>query len=143
MARSKGLQLDRLQPSAVAGDLSEAEVRIGGGVAVSGKMFGRDQHAVFVSTPNIRCHEIADLLRVLSERTSVDDGIRRIGIHVSVGKEIPMHSDGPRFEGADASKGFGIFRFAGRCKGHGMGKNGGAIQSHRHAALEIGRDNQG
>ena len=69
-------------------------------------------------------------LRVLSERTSVDDGIRRIGIHVSIGKEIPMHSDGPRFQGGDAPKGFGIFRFAGRSKGHRMGKNRGAIQAH-------------
>ena len=82
-------------------------------------------------------------LRVFSERARVDDGIRWIGIHVGIGKEIPMHSNGSRLERGDASKGFGILWFAGRSKGHGMGKNGRAIQTHGHAALEIGRDNEG
>src|ERR1019366_8664459 len=63
--------------------------------------------------------------------------------HVGIGKEIPMHSDGPRLERGDASKGFGIFRFAGSSKSHRMGKDGGAIQTHGHAALEICRDNEG
>ena len=134
-------QLNRIEPRPVAGDLSEAEMRIGSGVAVSGKMFGRGQHAALVSAANVRRHEIAHLLGVFSERARVDDGIRRVGIHVGVGEEIPMHSDGPRLERGDASEGFGILRFAGRTKGHGMGENGRAIQTHGHAALEIRRDN--
>ena len=130
-------QLNRVEPGAVAGDLREAKMRIGGGVAVSGKVFCRDQHAAFVSAPDVRRHQIADLMRVFSERARVDDGIRRIGIHVGIGKEIPMHSDGPCFQRRNASKGLGIFRFAGRAKGHCMGKDGGAIQTHGYAALEI------
>jgi hypothetical protein len=54
-----------------------------------------------------------------------------------------MHSDGPRLECGDPPKSFGIFQFVGRSKGHGMGENGGAIQTHGHATLEIGRDYKG
>ena len=109
---------------------------------MSGEVFGCRQHGAFVSAPNVRRHEIAHLLRIFSERARVNDGIRRVGIHVGNGKEIPMHSDRPRFERRDASKGFGIFRFAGSSKRHRMGKDGGAIQPHRHAALEVCRNNK-
>src|SRR5208282_619734 len=122
---------------------SMARRNVGSSVAVSGKMFGRGQHAALVSAADVRRHEIAYLLGVFSERARVDDGIRRIGIHVGIGEEIPMHSNGPRLERGDASEDFGIFRFAGRAKGHGMGENGRAIQTHGHSALEICRDNEG
>ena len=112
-------------------------MRIGCGIAVSRKVFGCHQHSPFVSALNVRRHEIAHLLRIFSEGTRVDDGIRRIGVHVSIGKEIPVHSDGPRFQRGDASKGFGIFGFAGSSKGHRVGKNGSPIQTHGHAALEV------
>src|SRR6202023_2334957 len=92
----EGWQLDRIEPRPVASNLSEAEMRIGSSVAVSRKVFGRDQHAAFVGALDVGRHEIADLLRVFSEGARVDDGIRRIGIHVSIGKEIPMHSNGTR-----------------------------------------------
>ena len=136
-------QLNRIQARPVARDFSQAKMRIGSGVAVSGKVFGRGQHEALVGAPNVRRHEIAHLLRVFSERARVNDGIRRVGIHVGHGKEIPMHSDGPRLQPGDASKGFGIFRFAGSSKSHRMGKNSSAIQPHRHAALKICRDNKG
>src|SRR3981081_211123 len=101
----EGWQLDRIQTRSVAGDLSEAEMRIGSSVAVSGKVFGCDQHPALVSASDVCRHKIADLLRVFSEGTRVDDGIRGVRIHVSIGKEIPMHSDGTRFKGSDPSKG--------------------------------------
>ena len=120
-------QFNRIEPRPVACDFSEFKMRIGRGVAVSGKVFGRGQHRALVSAANVCRHEIADLLRVLSERTRVDDGIRWIGIHVGDGKEIQVHSDGPRFQSRDASKGLGIYRFAGSSKCHRMRKYGGAI----------------
>src|SRR5208282_2182362 len=106
-------------------------------------MLGRDRHAAFVSAPNVRRYEIADLLRIATERARVDDGIRRIGIHVSIRKEIPLHSDSPGLERRDASKDFGIFGFAGSSKSHRMGKNSGAIQTHGYAALKVCRNDQG
>ena len=54
-----------------------------------------------------------------------------------------MHSDGPRLEGGDPTKRLGIFRFAGSSKGHRVGKDGGPIQPHGNAALEVCFDNEG
>ena len=37
-------------------------------------------------------------------------------------------------------KDLGIFGFAGSSKGHGVGKDGCAIQAHGYAAFKVGRD---
>src|SRR6266436_7194083 len=117
-------------------------MRIGSSVAVSRKMFSRDQHPAFVSASDVRRHVIAHLLRIFSKRARVDDGIRRVGIYVGIGEEIPMHSDGTRLQRGDASESLGIFRLAGSGEGHGMREDGSAIQTHGHAALEICCNNE-
>ena len=65
---------------------------------------------------NVSRNEVAHLLRIFSERAGIDDGICGIGIHIGIGKEIPMHSDGAGFLGADAAEGFGVIEFSGRAK---------------------------
>ena len=83
-----------IEPRPIGTDLSNAEMRIRGGVAVPRKMLGRGEHAALVSAFDVRRHKITDLLGVFAERAYVDDGIRGVGIYVGIGKEIPVHSDG-------------------------------------------------
>jgi len=82
--------------------------------------------------------QIADLLRIFAERTRIDNRVRGIRIDVGIGKEIPVHADGACFLRGDASESFGVVELASRAERHGVGKFGGAVQAHRHPALEVG-----
>src|ERR1035438_7690052 len=109
---------------------------------MSGKVFGGGQHPALVGAADISRYKISDRGGIAAEGARVDDRIRRIGIYVGVGEEIPLHSDGARFEGGNATKEFGVFDFAGGSEGHGVGKDGGAIQAHGDAAFKVGSDDQ-
>ena len=110
---------------------------------MAGKVFSSSQHSIGPSAADVGGHKIANLLRVFTERTSVDDGIGGIRIHVGYGKKIPMHADSASFLRSDASEGLGIVQFSGSAEGHGMGKYCRSVKAHGDAALEISRDQQG
>jgi len=139
----EGRQLDSIEARPIASHFSNTEMRIGRRIAVPGKMLGGDEHPALMGAADIGRHKIADLRRISSEGTRVDDGIGGIGIHVGIGKEILMHADGSRFERGDAAKDFCILHFACGSEGHRMRKDGRAIQAHGNATLKISGDNQG
>ena len=87
-------QFNGVKVGAVNVDAGDAEMRIGGRVAVTGEVLHCGQHSAFMRARDIGCDQIADLLGVFSERARVDDGIGRIRVHVGVGEEIPVNADG-------------------------------------------------
>ena len=109
---AKGRKLHAVQPGAVSRDLSHAEMRVSCGVAVSGKMFDCSQHSVGACASDISHNQVADLLRVFSEGTGVDDWISRVRIYISIGKEIPVHADGTCFLGGDPAECFRVVQLA-------------------------------
>src|SRR5438552_7481938 len=113
---------------------------ISGGITVAGEVFGSGQHSVGAGAADVGGHKIAHLLRVLTERTGVDDGISGIGIHVGYGEEVPVHANGASFLSSDASEGFGIVQFSGGTEGHGVGKYRRPVKAHGDAAFEISCD---
>src|SRR6202047_4003559 len=113
-------------------------MRIGRSVSVTGEVFDGGQHSAFVRALDISRDQIADLLRVFSEGTRINDGIRRVRVNIGVGKEIPLYADGTRFLGTDAAEGLNVFGLAISAESHGVREDGGAHQPHGDAALKIG-----
>ena len=138
----KRRKLDRLQPRAVSGDLRNAEMRIGGGVAVTRKMLDRGHHAGLVRAANISGDQFADLLGIFSEGTRVDDGIRGIRIDVGIRKEVPVNADGACLLTSDPAESLGIFCFSGCTKSHGVRESRSAMQAHGDSSFEIGGKQQ-
>ena len=118
-------------------------MRVGRGVAVSGKMFHGRQHAGLVRPFDVGCDQIADLLRVFAKRARVDDGIGWVRVDISIGKEIPMDANGPRFLRRDAAKCLGVVSLAIGAKGHRVGKIGRPHEARGDSTLEICGDQQG
>ena len=90
-------------------------------VAVSpcpGKCFTVVEHPAFMRALDVGGDHIPDLLGILSKRARVDDGIRRVGVHVGVGEKIPVHPNGPRLQSSDAAEIFGILNLAVRPERH-------------------------
>ena len=137
---AEGRKFDGIEMGAVDVDAGHAEMRIGGGVPVAGKMFDGGEHAAFMRALDVGCDQIADLRGIFSKRTRVDDGIDGVRVDVGIGKEIPVNTDGAGLFGSDASEGFGVFEFAVATEGHGVRKNGGTHQAHGDAAFEIRRE---
>ena len=97
-------QLDRIQPRPISGDLGHAEMRIGCGIAVAGKMLGGGHHSVGARAANVGGHKVAHLFRIFAKRAGVDNRIRRVGVDVGIREKIPMHADGAGFLGGDAAE---------------------------------------
>ena len=117
-------------------------MRIGCGVAVAGKMFGRGHHSGGARSPDVGGDEFSNLLGIFSEGTGIDDGIRGIRVNVGIGKEIPVHADCAGFLGGDAAEGLRIFCLSGSSEGHGMREHSGAVKAHGDPALKIGGHKQ-
>ena len=139
---AEGRQFHRIQARPVSGDLGHAEVGIGRGIAMAGKMFGRSHHSAGARSPDVRRHEISHLPGILTERARIDNWVRRIGVHVGVGKEIPVHADGAGLLGSNAAEGLGVLLLPSRAEGHGVGKRGCAAKAHGDPALKIGGEEQ-
>ena len=86
-------QFDRVQARPVPGDLGQAEMGVSCGITVAGEMLGGGHHSSGARSPDVGGDQISDLFGIFSERTRIDDGIRRIGVDVGIGKEIPVHAD--------------------------------------------------
>src|SRR5580704_18247815 len=115
-------------------------MRVGRSVAVAGEMFNRSHHSIGAGAANVRGYEIADLLRIFAKRSGIDDRIRWIRVDVGVRKEIPVHTDGASFLRGYAAESLGVIQFARGPECHGMGKFGGAAQTHADSTLEISRN---
>ncbi len=63
---------------------------------MTGKMFGGGHHPAFMRALDVGRDQIADLFGIFSEGACVDDGIGGIGIHIGIGKKIPVNADGAR-----------------------------------------------
>ena len=135
-------QFDGLQMRDIAVHAGDAEVGIGIGIAVSRKVLGSSEHASCMCAADVSSKQIAHLLGIFSKGTRVDDGICGIGVDVRYRKEIPVHADGTRFLRCDPTKIFGIFRFAGGSKGHGVREDSGSIQTHGNTPLKISGEYQ-
>ena len=66
------------EASAIAGHLRSAEVRVGCGIAMAGKMFCGDQHPGRMRPFDISVNECAYLLGIFAEGTRINDRIIRI-----------------------------------------------------------------
>ena len=101
------------------------------------------QHSGLVSAPDVGRHQIADLFGIFAKGPRVDDGIGGIGIHVGVGKEIPVNADGSSLCSGNAAEIFRVL-FAAYCaKSHGMREDGRPHQAHGDSALEVRGKQQG
>ena len=84
---------------AVGGDGGDAEVSVGGRVAVPRKMLGGGQHdaaAVGLGSFDEGFHVSRHHLRVLAERADVDDGIVGIIVDIGIGVENPVDTERTR-----------------------------------------------
>ena len=95
-------QLDRLEPLARLIDDRQPEVRVHVGVAVTGKMLQRREHAAGAQAADVRGRQPADRVRLLAERARVDDGIARVVVDVGDRREIDVHADRARLDRRDA-----------------------------------------
>src|SRR5450631_1950430 len=122
---------------AVAVHAGDSQMGVGRGVAVTGKMLHGGHHARMARALNVSRDQIADLFRILSERTRVNDWIGGIRVYVGVGKEVPVNAYGAGFLGGDAAEGLGVFELAVSSEGHCVRKVGGAHQARRDSALKV------
>ena len=126
----EGRQLDRLQVCHVAVDARHAQVRIGGRIAVAGKVFRRRKHAAFMRALDVGRHHLPHRLRIFAERTRVYDRVDGIGIHVGHREEIPVDADGARFLCRDSAEILSVVEFAGSAESHRVRKNRRAIEPY-------------
>ena len=91
-------------------DSCDAKVRVRAGIAVTREVLGGGQHSVRSRPADVGGHQCSDLLRVGAERSRADDRIRRIGIHVGDGKQVPVHADRTAFLRRNAAEFFRIRR---------------------------------
>ena len=135
-------QLDLLEPFARVRDDRQAEVTVDVGVAVTGEMLERRNHATGGEAARIRHREGRDLRGILAEGAGVDHGIARVVVDVDDGREVDVNAHRPRFDGGDPA---GLERqtlIAGGAEGHGARKRRGAGDTESGAGLEIGGDEQ-
>src|SRR6266446_9287351 len=111
-----------MKPSAIGANHRQINVRICGGVAVSGKMFGGGQAAILADAANKLAYKLRDALRILPERSRVDDRIAGIVVYVRVRRIDPMNADGARFERSDLAHGVSVFQISACRKRHSGGK---------------------
>ena len=120
-------------------DPRHAQVRIRGRVAVARKVFRGRQHAAFVRALDVGRHQLPHLLRIFAKRTRVDDRVHRIGIDVGHRERNSSECRWPAPPAAVIRPKVSAYSsFSGRAEGHGVRKNGRAIQPHAEATLEIG-----
>ncbi len=140
--RTEGWQFDLIEAFAAGHDAGEGKMGISIGIAVPWEMLGGGHAVPIMDSVDEGRDQFADFARVFSEGAGIDNGIAGIGVHVGIGIEIPVHADGARLGGGDASELIGVPEVAGGAKRHGMRKAGAAVESHRQAALKVGGKQQ-
>src|SRR5260370_41564963 len=83
-------KLNVLQSRQVALYFGHSQMRIGGGVAMSWKMFCGGQHPMGPRAADKRGHQITDLRRTFSARTCIDNAAVRVAIAIGNRSHIPM-----------------------------------------------------
>src|SRR6516162_4448694 len=91
-----------IEPRAVCGYDWNSKMRIDIGVAVTGKMLGCGEHPELMRTFDVRGSHPPHQAWILSIRARVNDRVVGVGIHVDVGKPIPLHAEGAGLHGSDA-----------------------------------------
>ena len=71
----------------------QSDVRVDVGVAVPGKVLRRRELAAVLRAANEERRESRDALRILAERSRVDDRVRRIVVHVDDRREVDVNAD--------------------------------------------------
>ena len=89
-------ELQRGQARPVRADDRQPHMRIHVGVAVPGEVLRRGDRAADLRAAHERRREPRDPLRVLTERASVDDGVRRVVVDVHGRGEVDLNPDGAR-----------------------------------------------
>ncbi len=117
-------------------------MRIGFGVAVTGKVLQRGEHSAVVDTPDIGPHQRADGVRILAERARIDDRIQWIVVDIGIRSEIHVDADGAPLERSGGSDRIGVVRVPGGAGGHDRREAGRPDDAHRGAPLEVGRNEQ-
>jgi hypothetical protein len=133
-------QLHLAQARQVSSYSRHAQMRISVGVAVSGKMFCRGQHAMGAGPFDECCHLCAHHIRVLSKGARVNDGIVRIAVYIGHWKKIPMDSNGARFFSGDRAESFRICRIRCCAESHGIRKFRDGTDAGSKATLKISSD---
>ena len=75
------------------------------------------------------------LVWIRAEGSRTDDGIRRVGIHIGDGKQIPVHADCTAFLRCDATEFLSVRGLPRRTERHRMGKHGCAEKARRQYTL--------
>jgi hypothetical protein len=101
-ACTKRREIDRVEPLARMVDDWQAKVRVDVGIAVTGKMFDRREHAACVQSTHVGGRQAADEIGRLAERSRVNDRIERIAVDVGERRKIDVDADGARLLGRDA-----------------------------------------
>ena len=137
----KRRQIHRPQMLQIVRDDRYSHMRVGSGVSVTWKVFGRGQHAVRPRTADIGCHQIAHLLRICAECACPDDGVGRVRIYVGNRKQVPVHAQSAAFLRGDATELLGVSQVPGSAKSHRVRKYGRSKKMRRqHSPLKIPSD---
>ncbi len=118
-------------------------MRVGVGIAVTGKVLQRRQHPVVLKPADIAAHQAGNRVGILAERACIDDGVQRVVVDVSVGRKIHVDAHGPALERRDATDRIGVALVSCCAGGHDIRECGGADDAHGRAPFEIGGDEQG
>ena len=136
-------QIDRTQVLQIVIHQGYCQVRVGGGISVTGEVLCRRQHSVRPRAADVGRHQIAHLLRIRAESASPDDRVGRVGIYVGDGKQVPVHAQSPAFLCGDATELLGVSQVPGSAKSHRVRKHGRSEKMRRQdTPLKIPSDQQ-
>ena len=119
-------------------DDGEAEVRVGRGVAVAGKVLGRRDHAAVPDAADVRAGHVRHELHILAERADVDDRIPGVVVDVDDGIEVDGDAERTALFGRQPSGAIGqlgVSRGADRHRARQPRRAGHHVAD---AALEVG-----
>ena len=97
--RLEGDELDGAQSIRRMLDDRKLDMRIGGGVAVAGKMFSARRHARALQLFDDHAAELCHDLGLLAERAIADDRILRIRVDVEHRRVVERDADGRQLRG--------------------------------------------
>ena len=117
-------------------------MRIGGHIAVAGKMLRSRERAIFFDPTNELRGEIGHLSRILAKRADVDNWIPGIVVNIGVGSEDPVNSGGTGLKRGVLTGCISELWVVCRADCHCGGEVRSLIEPHAGAAFKIGADQE-
>ena len=117
-------------------------MRINAYIAVAREMLGCGDRAVFFDAAHVFSDVTRDFLRILTERTDINNGILRVAVYVRIGSENPLHAGGASFERERLARLISQLRFARGGNRHRRGERRAFLEAHPRAIFKVGADEQ-